>query len=195
MAYWNLPNMVVDGVVVRLQVFSGVVMEVRTWTETRVTSSGGGGALYQGTGVVSGTQVSSEVTRRDELFVRDSDGSEQSLSLTNVGLAVRNGSRVSTVLGFYEGQTQGYYVGVYNHDTRAWMPFEDGLRRLAPEPRVIAPLLLGAGGTSLFWVSWAPNAIAALLIVCAIIWFSFAMSAGRQALASQLNASLAVLRK
>jgi hypothetical protein len=191
----HLPKLTVDGAVVQLQVFTGVVMELRTRTETRVTSSGGGGAIYQATGFVSGTRVSSHVTHHVELFVRDSDGNERSVRLTNVDLPVRNGSRVSTVLGIYEGHNHGYSVGIYNHDTRVWTPFDDGGRRLAPEPPVVKPLLLGAGGFGLLWVSWFPGFIALSMIACAVIWFSVALSSGVQALESQLNASLAVLRK
>lgn len=195
MPYWDLRKLTVDGAVVRLQVFTGVVMELRTWTETRVTSSGGGGAVYQGTGFVSGTRVSSQVTRHDHLFVRDRDGNERSVRLTNVDLPVRNGSLVSTVLGIHEGQSHGYHVGIYNHDTHVWTPIADGVRRLAPEPRVLKPLLLGVGGISLFWVSWLPSAVALLVIATAFIWFSVVLSSGRDALESQIKASLAPLRK
>lgn len=195
MPYWDLPKLMVDGAVVQLQVFTGVVMELRTWTETRVTSSGGGGAIYQGTGFVSGTRVSSHVTRHDELFVRDTEGNERSVRFTNVDLPVRNGSRVSTVLGIREGLSHGHYVGIYNHDTRVWTPIADGVRRLAPEPPVLKPVLLGAGGFGLLWVSWFPGLIALSMIACAVIWFLVALSSGDQALESQLNQALAVLRK
>lgn len=192
MAYWNLPELRVDGAVITLQVFTGTVVGSKTWTETRISSSGGGGYIVKGTGYVSGTRISSDVTRHDELFVRDELGNERDLRLTNVDLPVRQGSRVSTVLGIYEGHSHGYYVGVYNHDTRVWTPFKDGVRRLYPSPDIRKPLLLGAGGLLCFAVAWL-HTIAWLALACSLVWVWLEYEKSHALLESQLKAALSPL--
>lgn len=195
MGYTELPTITVEGLVIRLEVFSGVVMEARRWSETEVSSSGGGGYVINGTGHVSAARVSSNVIRHCEVFVRDECGNERSLQLTNVDLPVRHGSRVSTVLGLFDGQREGYYVGLYNHDTRVWTPFPKGIDRLAPGAPVMLPALGVVGGVSLFWVSWIPGILTCAAIGCAIVWLFTASSRGRDALRSKLNAALAPILK
>lgn len=192
MGYWYLPRIEVGRAVINLEVFSGEVAAVKTWTETRVSSSGGGGAVIQGTGFVSSATVSSNVTRHDELYIRDGEGNERCLRLTNTEVQVRNGSRVSTVLGLPEGQKNGWYVGIYNHDTRAWISFSDGLKRLAPASADLWPVLLGIGGILSTRVPWVGSA-GWLAVVVAVVWFSVKGARTRDDMQRQLRAALSQL--
>ena len=192
MGYWYLPRIEVGRAVINLEVFSGEVAAVRTWTETRVSSSGGGGTVFQGTGFVSAARVSSDVTRHDELYIRDGDGNERCLRLTNTDVPVRNGSRVSTVLGLYEGQKNGWYVGIYNHDMRVWTSFSDGLSKLAPPPNAVAPLLLGVGGILCTRVPWV-GPVGWLALVAAVVWYLVENSRARATMQVQLRAALSQL--
>jgi hypothetical protein len=100
---------------------AGTVQGSTHWVETSFhsTTTGGGGYLHNGTGHVSApsTTVSSRNTSKARFFVREDDGDELEVALTDTDFAVRDGHQV--VLGYAGDQTSktGWVMGLHNLQT------------------------------------------------------------------------------
>lgn len=105
---------------------TGDVLSATKWSETRVSGGGGGGSGYttSGTGHVyqAPVTISSTVTTRDQVFLRQPDGREHALDLAGFdGLACREGNTVTAVYAETPRSarsSRGWYFLVFNHATR-----------------------------------------------------------------------------
>ncbi|MBU2769500.1 hypothetical protein HAP94_25885 [Acidithiobacillus ferrivorans] len=90
-----------------------IVSDPVTWTETHVSSSGGGGYVHPTYGGhVSAPTVSSKIVEREKYFVKTDDGKEVELKDAVTG---RKGHHVTLVYGGIDGQ-QTYLVATYNKE-------------------------------------------------------------------------------
>jgi hypothetical protein len=88
-----------------------IVSDPVTWTETHVSSSGGGGYVHPTYGGhVSAPTVSSKIVEREKYFVKTDDGKEVELKDAVTG---RKGHQVTLVYGGIDGQPT-YLVATYN---------------------------------------------------------------------------------
>ena len=140
--------------------FEGVVVHADRRFETHVSSSGGGGYIGPSGGYLAEPQIRSTTTDHQTIFLRGSDGSEQSFDLQDWDLAVRPGSRMVVVWGARDGRSNGPFMGVRNLDT--------GETRLTDIPR----WQLGQGllaGKMRVW----PSVLLAVLLGGAFMMVSF----------------------
>jgi hypothetical protein len=100
-----------------LNYFTGKVLESKTRDVLSVSGGGGGGQIYQGSGNISGSSISSHSTRYDTLFLRDSSGKEDTFEFRNSGINVRNGQIVTVIWAIKEGKESGGYIAIHNHNT------------------------------------------------------------------------------
>ncbi|MCW2315889.1 hypothetical protein M2322_001433 [Rhodoblastus acidophilus] len=82
----------------------GTVTSASKWTESHVSSSGGGGFIANGSGYVNAPQVSTTVVERGEFWVRTSDGKEVRIS---ENLPVAPGHEVVVLWGDVAGKKWG----------------------------------------------------------------------------------------
>lgn len=85
---------------VTFEVFEGEIAGDKTWSETHVTSSGGGSSYIgpQG-GYVNTPTIRSHNSTHQEIWVRQPNGHEFPLQLTNRNVLVRPGHRVAVIVG------------------------------------------------------------------------------------------------
>jgi hypothetical protein len=109
-----------------LNYFTGEVLESKTRDVLSVSGSGGGGQIYQGSGNISGSSISSHSTRYDTLFLRDSSGKEKTFEFRNSGIKVRNGQIVTVIWAIKEGKESGDYIAIHNHNTNETIRLPEG---------------------------------------------------------------------
>jgi hypothetical protein len=103
-----------DGTQIWLRKNTGIVESVKDWSETHISSSGGGGYLSEGTGHVSAPTVTSRSVHRQVFFVKYEDGTQKEFDTTLIGVAV--GHKVTSVFGAKQGK-YGHPLAFYNHTT------------------------------------------------------------------------------
>lgn len=94
---------------------TGRVVGEKKWSETRISSSGGGGYINQGSGFISAPQVSTRVSTRHEFWLQAPDGEERCVELNDSNTAVREGQILTAVWGARVGKESGPYLFVHNH--------------------------------------------------------------------------------
>jgi hypothetical protein len=95
----------------------GKVAADKIWSETHVTSSGGGGTLHDGSGYISAAQVSSRVATKREIWIRPATGPEVNL-ITGFDVRVNSGHDVSVI---YCGADKDWTpIALVNRTTSYW---------------------------------------------------------------------------
>ncbi len=96
-----------------------IVSDPVTWSETHISSSGGGGYVHPTYGGhVSGPSVSSRSVEREKYFVKMDDGKELELRDAVPG---RKGHNIILVYGGIDGQPN-YLLATYNSETSMYVP-------------------------------------------------------------------------
>lgn len=96
--------------------FTGTVADTNKHLETKVSGSGGGGAVYQGSGAVAPVSITSSTTVHDHFFLIDESGKEISVKLSNWDIALRTGHVVQMIWVIPGKFTSGPYVTVDNQN-------------------------------------------------------------------------------
>jgi hypothetical protein len=126
-----------------LHKFSGEVVEEKKWATTQV--SGGGGGYNVGSGQNNPVSVSSVTQTHDQFFLKDDKGQEMAVEMTDAGLALRKGNRVSVFWGIIQGDQRGPYVAIVNHTTNSVTKIESAIQGLAVKPT--------SGFVTLAWIA------------------------------------------
>ena len=102
---------------------SGKVTGDKVWSETNVTSSGGGGTVAYGSGYVRAPTIHSSVTTNREIWIRKDDDSE--FCVTNYGnnVKVNHGHDVSVVYAGFNNS--GHAIAIVNRTTGYWHLLDD----------------------------------------------------------------------
>jgi hypothetical protein len=102
----------------KFSLYQGTVFSIRRWSDTHVWSSGGGGYVDPKIGGrVESAQISSEVVQKAEVFIKDDQGVQHALELTDVGVPLTEGNKVIAVMDDrWEGKPLPLYFE--NVDTR-----------------------------------------------------------------------------
>lgn len=103
------------------------VLEGRRWSETQISSSGGGGYLINGTGVVRSPKITSRTEDRAEYWVRFDDGTETSFEATS-DFRCRAGQRLTLVCAVAKGNERGPFLLSYNHQTKECLELNSSYR-------------------------------------------------------------------
>ncbi|MBF0354104.1 MAG: hypothetical protein HQL43_02585 [Alphaproteobacteria bacterium] len=101
----------------------GRVIGEKKWSETHVHSPNA--VISNGTAYVPG--VSSSVTTRCEIWLKNALGEEVPLQLSDIDLPVREGQTVSAVWGISSGKTSGPYVFLKNHTSGQSITLNKGI--------------------------------------------------------------------
>jgi len=80
--------------VLLLSVIKGEVIGQQKWSETEVHSSGGGGHIGPQGGHVSAPTITSTSKTKQEFWIREDDGRETSIELTDSAFTAREGQKV-----------------------------------------------------------------------------------------------------
>lgn len=128
----------------------GTVLEGKSWNETYVSGGGGGGAMLNGMGSMHTAPIKTTVVTRNEIWLDTGNGKEMNIAASNVHFPVRNGHRVSAILGECKGHDNTYPVLLINHTTGRYAPipvnvgYVLGNVKLLKNPKILAiSLVLG----------------------------------------------------
>jgi hypothetical protein len=113
-----------------VQVVEGNVINQRSerWSETHVSSSGGGGYVDgHGRGHINAPTISSTVVNRhvNDFWVRESDGTEHNFKLTDSNFPVAEGQTIRICWGGGKQKT-GPYLYAYNYNSKEAFDFIHG---------------------------------------------------------------------
>jgi hypothetical protein len=125
--------------IIDLHKFSGEVMEEKKWATTQV--SGGGGGYNVGSGRNNPVAIASVSQTHDQFFLKDDGGQEMAVEMTDAGVAVRKGHRVTVFWGAVNGQERGPYVAIYNHTTNHLTKIDPAIQGLVVESTSLPTLL------------------------------------------------------
>ena len=95
-----------------------VVSEPQIWTETHISSSGGGGYVHpEHGGHVSAPTISSNIIERQRYFVKYSNGNESELRDV---ISARKGHKIWVIFGGFPEQDK-YLIATYNPAIRKYL--------------------------------------------------------------------------
>jgi hypothetical protein len=95
----------------------GTVVADKIWSETHVSSFGGGGYLNQGTGLIHAPTIASFSSTSREIWIRTASGMETNIR-AGEGVKVNTGNDVSVLYsGQHEKETA---IALVNRTTRRW---------------------------------------------------------------------------
>lgn len=118
---------------------TGVVQDLQTRVETKVTGSGGGSS-YQGSGSHN-VSISSTNTVKQSLFLMLDDGTEKNIKNEDFEVDCRPGQKLTVVFPVLRGKTAGYYTHYYNHNTREMKINESSMKLTVGRPIITSWLI------------------------------------------------------
>ncbi len=117
----KMENFKYKGREVDITYFTGEVVGSDKYSETYVSSSGGGGYVGPNGGHVSAPTVSSTTVTCHEFWLRGEDGTEKSISLRGYDIPLRTGQKVTMVMAGDAKASTGRYTTLVNHSAqRHW---------------------------------------------------------------------------
>lgn len=126
---------------INFTVVTGVILDSNKYSETHISSSGGGGHVGRDGGYVDAPQIHSQVLTHHEFWVQLPDGREWPIKLVNADMPLRTGQNVTLVYGGI-GRKEGYLLMLMNHNSgQHWLFSEKELVKTAIP-------------WSKFWISW-----------------------------------------
>ena len=144
MTYFQYTELMSEITTKRFSLYQGTVLSHRRWSDTHIWSSGGGGYVDpKFGGHVAAAQISSQILQKVEVFIKDDNGLQHALELTDVGVPITDGNKIIAVM---DERWKGKPLPLYfeNLDTRM---FEAPLISTGmPQPRLRDGL-----GKGLFW--------------------------------------------
>ena len=146
------------GQIIPVWTLHGVVAENQHSSSTRVYSSGGGGYIGPNGGFIDATQIHSEVTTRQSVWITDNESRDTEVRFQNRQVPLRIGQRVTARFVMPQGSDEWRLETFVNHSSRqvySWlaehpapidlMVFDRG------SPLATAFVLGGAAGC---WYAW-----------------------------------------
>lgn len=94
---------------------TGEVIGQNKYSETHVSSSGGGGVVTNRGGYVSAPQVHSRAITNHEFWIKKEDGSEMSVQLSDVDIPLREGHKITLIGSRLSDQKKGPWAVLVNH--------------------------------------------------------------------------------
>lgn len=173
----------------------GTILDHLKYSETHVSSSGGGGHVGRYGGHVSAPSVWSESITNQDLWIRDKDGLEHAIQFSDVDIPLRPGQEVSLLMIGEKGGEYAYYVAVTNHntDTSDMVTTIDELGKelnLYPMTGISFLILFFGGASSVAALTMFDNPAVAGMLAGATL-FSLLFRAGiRSAKVDQIKAGL-----
>lgn len=94
---------------------SGEVIGSNKFSETHVSSSGGGGYIGQHGGHVTAPTVRSETVTNHEFWIKTEDGLEKDIKLRGIDVPLRSGQKITLISAGIKGTNKGWYSILVNH--------------------------------------------------------------------------------
>ena len=194
-------TLTLEGKTIELFTTRGSIVGEKKWSTTEVSGGGGSGYIHQGTGSVSTAPITSKTEEHDQFFLKTDDGREISVTLSNVGLALRTGHDVSLFWGIAAGKENGPYLTVHNHSTNDTTEVTDGVQALVGTRRgvfsaIVIAMLLGAFvGLRGFWLFFTVRGGTISLLFfgalgVAVVWFGWRFLATRRRRVAALRTAI-----
>lgn len=99
-------------------IYEGTVVSIQRWSDTHISSSGGGGYVDpKFGGHVAAPQLNSQIVQRAEVFIKDKIGMQHALKLSDTGIPLTDGNQIIAVMDErWQGGPRVLYLE--NLDTR-----------------------------------------------------------------------------
>jgi hypothetical protein len=110
---------------------TGEVIGTNKYSETHVSSSGGGGYVGQYGGHVSAPTIHSSTITNHEFWIKTEDGYEKDIKLRGVDIPLRAGQKITLISAGMKGEDTGWHCIFINHSAgKHWfINNEKGLNR------------------------------------------------------------------
>ncbi|WP_165313155.1 hypothetical protein [Vibrio ziniensis] len=131
---------------------TGEILGQNKYSETHVSSSGGGGYVGQHGGHVSAPTVHSTTVTNHEFWIKKEDGSEKSIQLAGHDIPLREGQKITLISAGIKGKDSGYFSVLVNHNANQhWFVNKaDSLNKLLKIDQISGKSIFIAGG--LWWL-------------------------------------------
>jgi len=97
---------------------TGEVIGQNKYSETHVSSSGGGGYVGKHGGFVNAPQVNSTVVTNHEFWIKKDNGVEESVQLSGADIPLREGQKVTAIFSHLSSEDEGPCSILVNHSER-----------------------------------------------------------------------------
>jgi hypothetical protein len=128
---------------------SGDVIDQQKYSETHVSSSGGGGYVGPHGGHVSAPSIHSTAVTKQEFWLKADDGGEKAIQLSGVDVAIRTGQKITLISAKRVDKNDSYPIALINHTTNDNSLLENGKSLNAK-----SGLLISWGRSLLIAFSW-----------------------------------------
>jgi len=109
---------------------SGKVLETKKYTETHVSSSGGGGYASTSGGYstvhISAPKIESKVLTNLEFWIQTSDGEEEAIKLPGVDIPMREGQIITLISAHKPENKEGTWTLLVNHTAKNYWTLSNG---------------------------------------------------------------------
>lgn len=116
-------NFVLGKKVVEFSAVTGEVLSSDKFSETQVYSRGGGPLPGGGS---SGVSVHSNVTTKQEFWLRTDDGEEKAIQLSGADIPIRLGQRLTVINAHLAGSELRLYAALINHTAKTQSILQTG---------------------------------------------------------------------
>ncbi|VVP59735.1 hypothetical protein PS850_06123 [Pseudomonas fluorescens] len=89
---------------------TGEVLSQNKYSETRVSSSGGGGYIGKQGGHVQAPKIQTTIIKKQEFWIKKADGTEESVKLTGYDIPLREGQFITLISATTNDAKSTYYT-------------------------------------------------------------------------------------
>lgn len=152
---------------------TGEILGTQKYSETHVSSSGGGGYVNQGNGYISAPTVHSRVVTQHEFWLKTEDGQEVAIKLSGFDIPLREGQKITIISAGNAGENSGWYSVLVNHNAGQHWFLNNAARlnqKLKFAPLSITPVVAGMPAliltAILVAISWFTNSTFLAFVIC-----------------------------
>jgi hypothetical protein len=108
------------GKVVKFSQVTGEVLSSDKFSETHVSSQGGGGLVFRNGGYISAPTIDSESITNHDFWIKTEDGLEKSIQLRGVDVPLRPGQKITLISACKNGVDVILHSILVNHSAREY---------------------------------------------------------------------------
>jgi len=107
-------------------VVTGYVLSNEKYSETKLSSSGGGGYVGRSGGLVEAPDIHSQSITCHEFWLKSEDGKEENVQVRGADIPLREGQKISIIYLSERGGSDSYHALLINHNANKYW-FTKGL--------------------------------------------------------------------
>lgn len=112
-----MENFSYRGTSIRFWKMTGEVISTQKYSDTHLSSSGGGGYVNQGgSGYISAPKIHSRVVTQHEFWLKTEDGQEVDIKLSDFDIPLREGQKITIISAGNAKGSNGWYSVLVNHN-------------------------------------------------------------------------------